>query len=156
MVSAEMASGNEGGALERLKETTVGTTRLKASIEALVLLFMQNVVMPYLPLSFVKQIATDGFNRHSMVFTNVPGPGTQGRMLGKKIEEIMILFPNILPQVSVLSYAGKLSSSMLVDPETMKDPQSLMRHFEEELNELSEALNVPSPLVKAKKNAGNK
>jgi hypothetical protein len=47
---------------------------LKNSLVAPCQLFIQNVLLPYVPSFVTRQTGYDTFSRHSCVFTNVPGP----------------------------------------------------------------------------------
>ena len=59
----------------------------------------------------------DYMTRHSMVFTNVPGPTEPIVFMGSRVREIVFACSNLVNQVSALSYAGRLRLTLVVDPE---------------------------------------
>ena len=53
--------------------------------------------------------------RHSMVFTNVPGPTEPIVFMGSRVREIVFACSNLVNQVSALSYAGRLPYAVVVE-----------------------------------------
>ena len=77
---------------------------LKASLQAQFLLFLTNNVVSMAPRFVSRQITYDTFSRHSFVVTNVPGPAEPVHLAGAEVLETHLLFPNLIPQISFLSY----------------------------------------------------
>ena len=87
------------------------------------------------------------FARHTCVFTNVPGPTEEIRFGGAKVKGIQMLFPNIIPQLSVLSYANKMYFNFNIDKEVCKGWEQLPQFYMEELAELANDLDLDKKLV---------
>ena len=56
-----------------------------------------------------------------MVFTNVPGPTAPVTMFRNQVTEMTFGVGNLVNQVSVVSYAGKMGISLVVDPDEVPD-----------------------------------
>lgn len=88
----------------RLARCHASTKTLKQSTMAPVQLWVQNNLVPFLPVFFARKTAHDVFSRHSMVFSNVPGPSEPAMFCGEKIMGLQAIFYNLLPQVIIISY----------------------------------------------------
>jgi diacylglycerol O-acyltransferase len=75
-------------------------------------------------------------SRHSMVFTNVPGPTAPVVMFGSKVRDMVFGVGNLVSQVSIVSYAGEATLSMVIDPDEVKEAHLVGEFFQEELAEL--------------------
>lgn len=75
------------------------TTPLKSSPTPLVQLWVQTYLIPLLPPFLRKQIAYDLFTRHSLVFSNLPGPSNICKFQDSKVVGLQVVFPNLIPQV---------------------------------------------------------
>ncbi|XRB23730.1 diacylglycerol O-acyltransferase [Pseudoscourfieldia marina] len=116
MASVKLPVTTNGGDLsgvERIRLVAKETAALKASWQPAMLLFMSNYVLNALPGFVTRQIAHDSFSRHSFVITNVPGPDQKMHLAGSAIDECHLLFPNIIPQLSFLSYNGTVYASII-------------------------------------------
>lgn len=60
--------------VDRCRHIREGTTELKAGPMAAIQMGFQSAVLQHLPLSLLQSTAHDIFARHSVVFSNVPGP----------------------------------------------------------------------------------
>jgi diacylglycerol O-acyltransferase / wax synthase len=80
-----------------------------------------------------RQIVCDYMTRHSMVFTNVPGPTEPILLFGKRVRDIVFACANIINQVSVLSYAGHLRLTLVVDSDVTPDAEYIGQMFSEEI-----------------------
>ena len=49
----------------------------------------------------VKKTAHDVFSRHTMVFSNLPGPTEDLVFCGETVTGMQIIFPNLIPQVGI-------------------------------------------------------
>lgn len=107
--------------LARLKATQNICNNLKESPTAFVQLGVQDFLGPRVPYAVTQKTAYDTFNRHSLVFSNVPGPPQTVSIAGKKIVEFQMLFPNLISQVGILSYRDDVTSNFVVDPTYVKE-----------------------------------
>lgn len=143
-VSAAMPVGTDN-ARDRVAQTNAEMNILKNSPTAPVQLFLQNKVLPHAPRFLGRQTVYDIFSRHSMVFSNVPGPKTPFYAAGEEVVGIQMVFPNLIPQVGILSYCGTVSSNISVDPDVVTQPALLRRCFVDEFRHLASSYNVPFP-----------
>lgn len=65
---------------------------------------IQNNILPLAPDFLRKQLAQDIFSRHSMVFSNVPGPAEPMYLCGEKLLGMQALFPNLIAQVTSILF----------------------------------------------------
>lgn len=72
-VSVPSAFNVSSGAAARLRETSKLMNRLKEGMQPLALFLLQNYLLAWFPISVTRRVNTDSFQRHSMIFTNVPG-----------------------------------------------------------------------------------
>ena len=126
----------------RLEEASAALTALKRSLEAPVSLGVSAVVEALAPLSFVQQTVGDLFSRHSLVFSNVPGPDTAVMLDGCVVREIQMVYPNLLTQVGLLSYCGTVFANFTIDTQAVKGAESLGAYFHAELRELCRSYSV--------------
>jgi len=85
---------------------------------------IQNNVVPLLPVSSAQQTCYDIFTRHSLVFSNVPGPDKQCLLAGKAVTGLQMFYANLIPQIILISYAGKVYGNMVLDTDVRADAQS--------------------------------
>lgn len=132
---------NETTPKERLLACAKITTALKSSPSAIIQLFVQNYLIAYAPQFIQQKIAFDAFSRHSIVFSNVPGPSEAISLCGEKISGVNVVFPNLLPQIIIISYNGGIHFTLSADPAEVDDsvlPGLLM----EELKSMAQELGV--------------
>jgi len=131
----------EPSELGRLRKTQRITQAIKSSPIVGVQMWVQSNLLPLLPSFLVRQTALDLFARHTVVFSNLPGPADTVFMCGKKLLGLQVVFPNILPQVLLISYGGDVFFNMSVDDECVK-PEMLKQCYLEEMRALAAALGV--------------
>lgn len=132
--------------MDRLNFVTAESSRLKKSPEAFCQLKVQESIPPKLPLKLARQTVYDMFVRHSLVFANVPGPAKPCSFAGHEVIEVQILFNNLIPQVEILSYRGKVFMNFVVDPKTLPNSDSIPILFSQALVSLAKELKVDVPL----------
>jgi hypothetical protein len=87
--------------------------------------------------AFQSQTIYDFMSKHTMVFTNVPGPAKQIKLFGgKPVRDMTFAVSNLINQVSVMSYAGQMGFSLVVDPNKTPDAHLVGTYFGEELRAL--------------------
>jgi WS/DGAT C-terminal domain/Wax ester synthase-like Acyl-CoA acyltransferase domain len=113
MTSIDMCLGEED-IEERLRRIHTNTMALKTSPIVPVTMWIQNRICPWLPRSVTRQTLYDTFCRHSLVFSNVPGPSVKCLLAGKLVTGIQMFYPNLIPQVGLLSYAGYIHGNIII------------------------------------------
>eukprot|EP01035_Chromulina_nebulosa_P019941 gene19941-25907_t len=127
-------------AKDRLLETNKITKHSKFSPNAYVQLWLQTNIMPYMPLFVQKQGAYDLVSRHSLILSNVPGPEQLLSLCNEKLIGVQVIFENLIPQVSSVSYGGLIFTNINIDTDLIVDSEKLLPdYFLQELNELASA-----------------
>ena len=88
-------------------------------------------------------ITAELFGKHSAVITNVPGPSEKLEFAGTVFEEVQMMLTNLIPQISIISYAGYFYSNMVLEKANFENADSLPSLWEEEIAALSEDLMGP-------------
>lgn len=139
-VSMKLLVG-ESDPIKRLAKTSVISTKLKTTMVAPVQLGLQNGLVPLLPIAAAHQTLHDLFSRHSVVFSNVPGPQELVCVAGQEVTGMQMVFPNLLTQVGILSYNGKIFMNFTLDPKLILESEKLPQFYLEELEEMGKVLN---------------
>ena len=128
---------------DRLYATHKVTSERFATPTVLVQYWIQTYLVPLLPKFLALQTAFDIFSRHSMVFSNVPGPANELLFCDQPLLGMQILFPNLLNQVLLISYGGQIFYNMVVDEDACPQGKELLPGlFLEEMKELAKRFNV--------------
>mgnify|MGYP003309511255 CR=1 FL=1 len=123
-------------AAERLRRAQKTCNLMKRSPEPYVTRALNTVVDAAGP-SVQRQVVFDYMTRHSMVFTNVPGPTKPVTLFrGKNVRSMTFAVSNLVNQVSVMSYAGEMGFSLVVDPDATPDAHLVGEYFKRELDAL--------------------
>jgi hypothetical protein len=128
---------------ERLYATNKITKERFSTPTVLVQFWIQSYVLPLLPKFLACQTAFDIFSRHTMVFSNVPGPAEPLLFCGQPLLGMQVIFPNLLNQVLLISYGGKIFFNMVVEEDTCPQGKELLPQlFLEEIKELAKEFEV--------------
>ncbi|GMI23089.1 hypothetical protein TeGR_g2303 [Tetraparma gracilis] len=138
--------------MERIQYVNKSMTALKNSPYAFMQLKVQESAKS-LPVSLSRKTLMDIMSRHSIIFSNVPGPETPVMFGGQKVTGTQMFFNNFLPQVGILSYCGNVHMNINIDTEAIPGSEMLPVYFARELVALAENLNVAVPdAIRAKAN----
>jgi len=131
-------------AASRVAATNSLFSKLKASPEAYVARFLTaaNSTAPPCVFGFVGRSL---LSRHTIVFSNVPGPAEQIAVGGKPVLGILPVYPNLIPQLLCVSYNGTMCMTLTVDPAAISDPERLAQLYLDELNVLAEGAPSVQP-----------
>ena len=141
-VSAHLPTGRDT-AVDRLTETAREMQAVKESGRVLVQQWVQETILPYLPKFLAQQTAYDIFSRHSMVFSNVPGPQQEMYFANQRMCGLHVLFPNLVNQTMIISYGGGIFMNMVLDPALVPDTQPIVDAFKAEIRDLATKFKVP-------------
>lgn len=76
------------------------------------------------------------------MFSNLPGPA-EPLMFGEdKVRGLQIIFPNLIPQVIIISYAGGVYFNMSLDPDLVDAHADLPRLFLEECADMARSYGL--------------
>jgi hypothetical protein len=127
---------------ERLLTCQKTTNQLKTSPSALIQLWIQNNILSKVPAFLCRQIAFDCFSRHSIIFSNVPGPSYPLTFCNETILGLQAIFPNLLNQSIIISYNEDVYFNLCVNPEIIDESDKLKEFYLEELIELAKSYNI--------------
>jgi hypothetical protein len=144
LVSSDMGVGYSD-IMDRLRFIHSRTQEMKSSPRAYMQLLIQNSLPPLLPVSFSQKSVYDVFSRHSLVFSNVPGPDRTCLFAGKKATGVQMFYSNLIPQIGLLSYAGKIYGNMILDPQAIPDSERFAQFYASALLQLADRLDVEAP-----------
>ena len=131
--------------MERLHYVNGKMNVLKNSPLAGVQLAVQESIPPLLPVDVGRQTVYDLFIRHSVIFSNVPGPPQPVVFGGQRVTGTQMYFNNLIPQVGILSYDGRVFMNMNIDTDAIPGGEEIPRYFAMELAELGGKLGVDVP-----------
>jgi hypothetical protein len=127
---------------DRIEQCHSTMEGLKTSVDALVQLFLQDHLLSKLPDFLVHKTAYDSVARHSLVFSNVPGPQATAYFANEPVLGMQAMFPNMINQVLIISYNGAVFMNMAVDATVIQDIPALQKAFLDEVLELAGAYGV--------------
>ena len=87
----------------------------------------------------------DLFTRHSMTFSNVPGPQKQLSIVGKDIKSVRFYLNHLIPTVCILSYNGGMTVSLVIDDQGVPNVSKIPRLFTNALISLANEFDVEVP-----------
>jgi hypothetical protein len=143
-ISCEMGVGVDNQ-MDRLNYVHNHLKELKNSPYAFVQLSVQETLPPILPFKVSKQTLYDTFVRHSLVFSNVPGPPRPCSFGGKEAVGVQMFYNNLIPQVGLISYRGQIFGNMIVDPDALPNCESFAYLYSQAFVNLANALDVDVP-----------
>lgn len=127
---------------ERLSRVKHSSSALKRSRQAAADFICQKVLGQLLPRPMTRKAAEGLFSTHSVVFSNLPAYTALVHFCGCEITEVQVLYPNLIPQVEVVSYAGRIFFSIVYDPSIVAEGHRIPRLFVEELYRLADAFGI--------------
>lgn len=128
---------------ERLKANKANLDVVKRTTLAPVSLWVTERLQPLLPRALQQLTARDVFSRHSLVFSNVPGPRQEIRVFGQRVESFHCAFYNVNTQLLAISYGERIFLNVTADPEVAKGMESQFPKFMiEELEDLGRSFGV--------------
>lgn len=144
-VQLEMAPGT---ARERLKANKANLDVLKKTTLAMVSLWVTERLQPLLPRFLQQGTARDVFARHSLVFSNVPGPKQDVKIFGQRVHKFHCAFYNINTQLLAISYGDRVFLNVTADPQVAKGLDSQFPKFMiQELEDLGKSCGIEGSCV---------
>jgi len=125
---------------ERVRRTVEACVDLKSKAYMTGLIGFTNFVKGVAPLSVLRKAASETFSKHTLLVTNVPSttvPVTFPKEGGAEVDEIQMVFPNVITQVSIITYNGKVCANIVADPALFPRMDDLGAIWESELAMLS-------------------
>lgn len=131
-VSMRLPIGNHTP-IQRLQLTQKITSNLKRSPEAIIVKAI-NAIVGMLGPAVQRKTLYDYMSRQSMVFTNIPGPIERIKCMGIPVNSIVFACPNLINQVSVMSYAGNMRLTLVTDPNVVTNAEEIVNLFVEQMD----------------------
>lgn len=104
-VSCDLSVGVDAVS-DRMQRIHKSLSELKKGLIPAITMGLQTYVLKYFPSSFNRDQVLQIFARHSMVFSNVPGPPEPVLFAGHEVQSVQMIHFNLLPQLGLLSYRG--------------------------------------------------
>jgi diacylglycerol O-acyltransferase / wax synthase len=127
---------------DRIDQCHATMESIKTSVDAIVQLFLQDHVLSKAPEFLIHKTAFDSIARHSLIFSNVPGPQRTAYFAGEPVVGLQAMFPNLINQVLIISYNGCVFMNMAVDSAIIRDIPALQKAFLDEAIELAQAFGL--------------
>jgi hypothetical protein len=124
--------------IDRLAAITACTTELKNSPAALVSFVLSKFSTWLLPPFLAQDAAAQLFSRHSVVFSNVPGPQGDLFYCGEKVMGIQMVYPNVITQVGIISLNNHIFMNFTLDPKEIPNGERLGQYVIDELKDMME------------------
>ena len=126
---------------ERLSASHAAFAKIKGSLDApmAALLVAANAKLPQ---AIGQQVGRDLFSRHSIVFSNVPGPAEPIVIGGKTLVGLQAAYPNLIPQLICVSYNQRMHMNIVVDETIVPQPELLASLYIDELRALAVRFGV--------------
>jgi len=144
----------------RVMEVNKEMTKIKNSADPLAAKNITILAQTVLPSAANAQASLETMTKHSCVWTNVPGFDETAYLAGHAIRGIFPIISNVrppacslltlyqvIPQISALSYDGKINMNFVVDPTKFTEPVKLKEFFLQDLEELRAFTGVESSLL---------
>ena len=80
------------------------------------------------------------------MFSNLPGPAEELVFCGERIKGMQLIYPNMIPQVIIMSYNGGVHFNMSLDPDLVDAHAELPRLFLEECADLARSYGLGDKL----------
>ncbi|KAL3919163.1 MAG: hypothetical protein SGILL_003892 [Bacillariaceae sp.] len=125
-ISCDLSVGMDS-VTDRLKSVHQSLSKLKKSLVPALTMGLQTYVLKYAPSWFNRDQVLQIFARHSMVFSNVPGPPDPVLFAGKEVMSVQMIHLNLIPQLGLLSYRGTIFGNICV---AVDDGSHAMPHRE--------------------------
>lgn len=141
---------------ERLVEANTTMNEYKKKPTAGVQMWVQTNLLCILPLFLQRKTAYDIFSRHSLVFSNVPGPAEQLDFCEEKLIGLQVVFPNIIPQSLIVSYGGCVFYNLSVSESDMSQEvfEMLPKFYDEEIRAMAIKYGVDTSSMAAADSPG--
>jgi len=131
---------DEPTALGRLQRTIAAFANMKSSAYIAGVAGLTDFVKGVAPTSVLQKTASETFSKHSLLVTNVPSttvPITFPKEGGEQVSETHMVFPNVIPQVSIITYNGFVNANIVADPELFPTAEVLGEMFQQEFEALA-------------------
>lgn len=126
----------------RLEKINAMTQYLKTSPDAIVSFAVTKAGTWALPPALAQNSAHDLFTRHSIVFSNVPGPNCDIYMGSTRIKAFHMIYPNIITQVGIISLANNIYMNFTLDSAEVTNGWKLGHLMLDELKFMAKTFDV--------------
>ncbi|KAI9101849.1 hypothetical protein DFS34DRAFT_683952 [Phlyctochytrium arcticum] len=135
MISTELPVRHETP-LDRVQAAKRAMDHIKSSPEPLVATALQALAVKCFGAGMAAQTSQDMFSNHTCIFTNVPGFEHRIYLCGEPVVAVQPVVPNVLLQVSAVSYYGSVWMNFTADPDVIREPELLQQFMVQEMKAL--------------------
>ncbi|KAJ3203308.1 hypothetical protein HDU67_010250 [Dinochytrium kinnereticum] len=125
--------------LERVTRTAEATSSIKSTPEASATLTLQKTMATLFGDDAQSKMVVDVFAGHTCVFSNVPGMGEPVYVAMEKVLDIQFVVPNMVHQVNMTSYDGRIYCNFCTSDALIKHPGALKQYLLTELEVMAES-----------------
>jgi len=136
--SCPLPIGKDLSIMDRLRAISRFMTQLKSSPLVYIQFLFECYVGGSIPTFMSKQVTYDLFSRHSMVYSNVPGPNTPVKFGGEAVKSFYMVYPNLITQVGAITLNGKMYYCLVVDQNVVEQPEKIAAYLIQDLKELAQ------------------
>lgn len=122
----------------RLDGTIASTNKLKDRSYMGGLIGFTHIACSTAPVGFLRKAAAETFSKHSMLVTQIPGFSVPISVFGREVKEMQMVFPNIIPQLSIMTYNGFVFANLVADP-TLIQAEKFEEYWWQEFEALAAA-----------------
>lgn len=126
----------------RLQGVVAACSNLKSKAYLTGLIGVTNFIKSIAPDSILRKAASETMCKHTLLVSSVPSPTvpiTWPKEGGAVMQEVQMVFPNAITQVSLVSYNGSVHANIVADERFFPDPTALGRMWVSEFEALAEA-----------------
>mmetsp|Transcript_11553 Transcript_11553/g.30891 ORF Transcript_11553/g.30891 Transcript_11553/m.30891 type:complete len:466 (+) Transcript_11553:96-1493(+) len=126
---------------ERMESTLAAYSDLKCEAYMTGLVCFTTFLTAIAPSSVLAKAAGETWSKHTLCVTNVPSTTVEMTWPadgGQPVRAINAVIANVMPQVSLLSYNGRVYASLVADPALFPEPEKLSAFWEAEFDALAE------------------
>ena len=136
--SCPLPIGRDLSIMDRMRDISNFMTQLKSSPLVYIQFLFECYVGGTIPYFMSKQVTYDLFSRHSMVYSNVPGPDIPVKFGGEAVKSFYMVYPNLITQVGAITLNGKMYYCLVVDKNVVEQPEKIAAYLIQDLKELAQ------------------
>lgn len=124
----------------RLQRVVESFGNMKSSAYVIGLSLTTRILAKLAPPALFRKAVSEAFSKHTCIVSSVPMPTVPFRWPGNKggtVKEVQMVFPNCIPQISLISYNGFVYCSIVADPALIPDGGAFGKKWVSEFDALA-------------------
>merc|ERR1712048_194683 len=120
---------DEPSPVERLSRVVQTCNNLKDKAYMAGVVGITNIASSAMPTPLLQKTVSETFSKHSVLISSIPAFSVPAKFPkgdgGQIVSEIHMVFPNCVPQMSMITYNGKVYANIVADPALYPEPSKL-------------------------------